>query len=62
MVPWVGLPCVLAVFPDHINLIFDKYFVKLCNIAIKRVFQCIYVCQLPRGEVISLGLQQLPSF
>ena len=28
-VPWVGLPYVIVVFPDHTHLLFDLYFMML---------------------------------
>ena len=32
IVPWVGLQCVIVVFPDLTHLLFVTYLVNICNI------------------------------
>ena len=46
MVPWVGLQCVIVVFPDHTLLIFGvKYYLY------KDCFYIVYILYVFRGAI-----------
>ena len=54
MVPWIGLQCVIVVFPDHTRLLFlvilEKYgstvvYIKLSSFHAKMPFTHYYSCR-----------------
>ena len=49
MVPWVGLQCVIVVFPDHTHLLFCvngvKFECQYDDITLYLKFSCVTLCR-----------------